>query len=954
MNIKLPLRFQDALILVITSILTINLAHAQCVPGETVTQTINTVGSGTFTIPAGVTSIRVQIWGAGGRGGNRSNDGTGGGGGGGAYSESTISVIGGNTYYYSVGQGSTSTNPGGDSWFSSSANVNNAIVLAKGGQSVGNNDSDGADGGDRRDGIGDIRYSGGDGGDGEGGDGGGGGSSASSTNDGQDGRDGDNGSTGGNGGSDSGSGGNGQESRDGNGADGTNPGGGGGGATRDQQSGTLTGGKGGDGQIIISYVCPSCGPVINYSANVQQFKVPAGVTYIIVEAWGGGGKGAGRDNDRGGGAGGGAGAYSRSTLTVTPGETLYFSTGTGSTGYGTPGGDSWISRNNDGSNALVRAKGGNSVSGNNATTGATGGLASQSIGDTKINGGNGDNGGNSNGTDGGDGGDSPNGGQGGQGGDNGNESGADGASPGGGGGGGKTESNSQTRNGGNGGNGLIKISYDCSVTNPSGCWRYIDDGSVSGVVIMEFFNDCNWEAPENLLEFEVLVVGGGGGGGAVAGGGGGAGGLVHARVDVAAINPNGLAPNTVFEIELGEGGTGSDNDRNKGGDGNHTHFDKNGIYAITAGGGGGGGSKEDRSGRNGSNSSIKNNTNGLSTVNDRLYGGSGGGAGEDGNDSERGQGGTNGNRGGRGRDNAGGGGGGVAENGQNADDDDGGDGGDGVIISEFDSRIFAAGGGGGGDDNRGQGGLGVNLRGGIGGIDNERGEDGQTPGSGGGGAGDNSNTIGGKGAKGVVIIRYEIAKILPVEINSFTVKLDAQNRESVLTWTTVKEWDNSHFEIERSVNDVKSWETIGTINGAGYSDQLRTYAYSDNKLPAVGGNVFYRLKQVDFNGNSKYSDTKSIRIEAVIGKGSWVAYPNPSFKGQYVHIDLLNSTTHNDEPIYIQLSNSSGTSITSIQVDKPSEVEKTINTFIEQQNTGIFVVKLNWGDFSEILKIQVK
>ena len=954
MNIKFPLRFQDALILVITSILTINLAHAQCVPGETVTQTINTVGSGTFTIPAGVTSIRVQIWGAGGRGGNRSNDGTGGGGGGGAYSESTISVIGGNTYYYSVGQGSTSTNPGGDSWFSSSANVNNAVVLAKGGQSVGNNDSDGADGGDRRDGIGDIRYSGGDGGDGEGGDGGGGGSSASSTNDGQDGRDGDNGSTGGNGGSDSGSGGNGQESRDGNGADGANPGGGGGGATRDQQSGTLTGGKGGDGQIIISYVCPSCGPVINYSANVQQFKVPAGVTYIIVEAWGGGGKGAGRDNDRGGGAGGGAGAYSRSTLTVTPGETLYFSTGTGSTGYGTPGGDSWISRNNDGSNALVRAKGGNSVSGNNAITGATGGLASQSIGDTKINGGNGDNGGNSNGTDGGDGGDSPNGGQGGQGGDNGNESGADGASPGGGGGGGKTESNSQTRNGGNGGNGLIKISYDCSVTNPSGCWRYIDDGSVSGVVIMEFFNDCNWEAPENLLEFEVLVVGGGGGGGAVAGGGGGAGGLVHARIDVAAINSNGLGPNTVFEIELGEGGTGSENDRNKGGDGNHTHFDKNGIYAITAGGGGGGGSKEDRSGRNGSNSSIKNNTNGLSIVNNRLYGGSGGGAGEDGNDSERGQGGTNGNRGGRGRDNAGGGGGGVAENGQNADNDDGGAGGDGVIISEFDTRIFAAGGGGGGDDNRGQGGLGVNLRGGIGGIDNERGEDGQTPGSGGGGAGDNSNTIGGKGAKGVVIIRYEIAKILPVEINSFTVKLDAQNRESVLTWTTVKEWDNSHFEIERSINDVKSWETIGTINGAGYSDQLRTYAYSDNKLPAVGGNVFYRLKQVDFNGNSKYSDTKSIRIEAVSGKGSWIAYPNPSFKGQYVHIDLLNSTAHNDEPIYIQLSNSSGTSITSIEVDKPSEVEKTINTFIEQQNTGIFVVKLNWGDFSEILKIQVK
>ncbi|MCF8322437.1 MAG: hypothetical protein K9I26_04770, partial [Flavobacterium sp.] len=67
-------------------------------------------GTFTFTVPAGVTGITAELWGAGGGGSNRA--GAAGAGGGGAYTRSTLqSVTGGNTYNVTVGAGGTIGTP---------------------------------------------------------------------------------------------------------------------------------------------------------------------------------------------------------------------------------------------------------------------------------------------------------------------------------------------------------------------------------------------------------------------------------------------------------------------------------------------------------------------------------------------------------------------------------------------------------------------------------------------------------------------------------------------------------------------------------------------------------------------------------------------------------------------------------------------------------------------------
>ncbi|MBP7507648.1 MAG: hypothetical protein KA807_07500 [Prolixibacteraceae bacterium] len=77
--------------------------------GQTSPTIYNTTGSHTFTVPAGVTSIKVECWGGGGAGGG-AYIGAGGGGGGGAYNTINLTVTSGQTLSITVGAGGAGGN----------------------------------------------------------------------------------------------------------------------------------------------------------------------------------------------------------------------------------------------------------------------------------------------------------------------------------------------------------------------------------------------------------------------------------------------------------------------------------------------------------------------------------------------------------------------------------------------------------------------------------------------------------------------------------------------------------------------------------------------------------------------------------------------------------------------------------------------------------------------------
>lgn len=103
-------------------------------------QAYNTQGAESFTVPDGVTSLTVKVWGAGGAGGGGGSTGTGGSGGGGGYVNATIAVTPGESLDVYVGGGGSGGNNvsntgsgGGGGGYSSIYRGSTLLVLAAGG-----------------------------------------------------------------------------------------------------------------------------------------------------------------------------------------------------------------------------------------------------------------------------------------------------------------------------------------------------------------------------------------------------------------------------------------------------------------------------------------------------------------------------------------------------------------------------------------------------------------------------------------------------------------------------------------------------------------------------------------------------------------------------------------------------------------------------------------------------
>lgn len=109
---------------------------------------------------------------------------------------------------------------------------------------------------------------------------------------------------------------------------------------------------------------------------------------------------------------------------------------------------------------------------------------------------------------------------------------------------------------------------------------------------------------------------------------------------------------------------------------------------------------------------------------------------------------------------------------------------------------------------------------------------------------------------------------LPVELTNFAAK--SRQSEVQLNWATASESNSDRYEIERSLNG-KNFEKVGVMKASGNSTVEKRYAFTD-KNP--GSNlVYYRLKQVDFDGTSSYSQVVTVRLVTTLE--SVIAYPNP-------------------------------------------------------------------------------
>ncbi|MFT3980906.1 MAG: T9SS type A sorting domain-containing protein [Ferruginibacter sp.] len=181
---------------------------------------------------------------------------------------------------------------------------------------------------------------------------------------------------------------------------------------------------------------------------------------------------------------------------------------------------------------------------------------------------------------------------------------------------------------------------------------------------------------------------------------------------------------------------------------------------------------------------------------------------------------------------------------------------------------------------------------------------------------------------------------MPVSLVSFTGKYN--NGTSTLDWTTSQEINNKEFELLRSTDGLK-FDKIATIAGAGNTSLTQNYQYLDRI--SGQGYVYYRLRQVDFDGKSTLSNI--VRLNMGNDVKGMEMYPNPFTRNFTVSFSAQRTAKAT-----MQLINMKGQTVysTGINVNKGSNAVQMND--IPNLPAGLYQVIVYNEDFRFFGKIQ--
>ncbi len=175
-----------------------------------------------------------------------------------------------------------------------------------------------------------------------------------------------------------------------------------------------------------------------------------------------------------------------------------------------------------------------------------------------------------------------------------------------------------------------------------------------------------------------------------------------------------------------------------------------------------------------------------------------------------------------------------------------------------------------------------------------------------------------------------------------------KNNQVVLTWSTANEINNKGFDIERSA-DGQNFYTIGFATAKGNASSITSYSFTDTKRSESS---FYRLKQIDNDGNYKYS--RIIQINFVNSDAYKIAItPNPLSNSA-----TISFTLPQPKKVSINIFDMTGRLVKTL-VD--AEMQAGTHQIIwdaedEKGNSvseGVYILKFQTNNYSETKKLSI-
>jgi len=183
---------------------------------------------------------------------------------------------------------------------------------------------------------------------------------------------------------------------------------------------------------------------------------------------------------------------------------------------------------------------------------------------------------------------------------------------------------------------------------------------------------------------------------------------------------------------------------------------------------------------------------------------------------------------------------------------------------------------------------------------------------------------------------------VPVEMVFFNAELN--NSKVVLNWQTASEIDNEGFKIEKS-SDGNTFTELGFVNST-RSTGIKDYRYVDNN--PINGVNYYRLKQMDYNGEFAYTDVISVKNANKVSPIS--IYPNPVSINESVNVFV---DSNKEEVAQVKVYSTTGAVISSNNHNLGSGLNK-VRIDTGNMPEGLYIISIEMGTerFNKRLIIQ--
>jgi hypothetical protein len=187
--------------------------------------------------------------------------------------------------------------------------------------------------------------------------------------------------------------------------------------------------------------------------------------------------------------------------------------------------------------------------------------------------------------------------------------------------------------------------------------------------------------------------------------------------------------------------------------------------------------------------------------------------------------------------------------------------------------------------------------------------------------------------------------VLPVELTSFNAVASAGTIN--LNWTTATEINNSGFEIQKSI-DKNNFVTVGFVKGNGTTTEQKSYTFSDKQVFNGTETLYYRLKQIDYNGAFNFSEIVEVVFDIPTEFELGQNYPNPFNPTTKIKYSIPQTGL-----VKITVFDLTGQEVVTLlnEVKEPGNYELQFNA--SQLSSGVYFYRMISGDFTQVKKLNV-